>query len=162
MPYSTKADVSLYISPDKLRQLTDDRPSEGEADDSVCARFIVEADGLIDAYIATRYVVPVASPSGFLVALSAKLAAYLIYLSPRRNTGAVPSHIEQQYKDVIAILEKIAAGEMALPGAVPIQNRFFCDRSYKEDRTFRNPRSKGDEDEQVGTFGHFNDIPREF
>lgn len=160
MPYSVKADIGLYISADKLRQLTDDSPRDGEANDDVCTRFIVEADGLIDAYIGGRYVVPVPSPSGFLTALSAKIAAYLIFLSPRRNTGNVPAHIEDQYKECIKILENIRDGEMVLPGATTT-SRFSCDRSYKDDRTFRGPRSKAtDEEEQSGTFGHFDDIPR--
>ena len=114
MTYATQADLVERFGADVMVQLTN--RTDGQAIDAVVlGRALADADAEIDGYLATRYALPLASTPAVLVRLSADLARYQLC------RDKVPDSVRQRYVDAVAVLKRLATGEVQLAGitAVP-------------------------------------------
>ena len=85
--------------------------------DRKLASVISQAEGIVDAYLGSRYVIPV-TPTAFIVAISVSLAEYLLY---KKGTGGkIPEKIEFDYKSIITQLTSIAGGRTSIGSATEI------------------------------------------
>ena len=114
MAYATQADLVERFGADELVQLTN-RLGGQSIDAVVLGRALADADAEIDGYLATRYTLPLASTPAVLVRLSADLARYQLC------RDKVPDSVRQRYVDGVAVLKRLATGEVQLAGiaAVP-------------------------------------------
>ena len=114
MTYATQADMVERFGHEELAQRTD--RFDGQAiDEVVLGRALADADAEIDGYLATRYTLPLASTPAVLVRLSADLARYMLC------GDKVHDSVRQRYVDAVAVLKRLATGEVQLAGitAVP-------------------------------------------
>lgn len=116
MSYASGDDLANRTGELELVQIAD-RNRDGIADQMVIEAALIDADNLINGYLATRYGVPLASAPDLVRTWSVSIARYVLH----RN-GA-PEHVIQDYKDAISSLKDVAAGRIALPlpqGAEPL------------------------------------------
>lgn len=93
-----------------LLQLTDrSTPPTGEIDTAAVDRALTDTDAVIDGYVAGRYALPLADTPPLLADLAQAIAIYKLH------SFAPDPKIEQDYKDAIASLLRIAKGEIRLP-----------------------------------------------
>ena len=114
MTYATESDLVERFGFDELAQRTN-RVDGLSIDSVVLGRALLDADAEIDGYLATRYTLPLASTPAVLVRLSADLARYQLC------GDKVPDSVRQRYVDAVAVLKRLATGEVQLAGitAVP-------------------------------------------
>ena len=114
MTYATQSDLVERFGADELVQLTN-RLGGQSIDAVVLGRALLDADAEIDGYLATRYTLPLASTPAVLVRLAADLARYQLC------GDKVPDSVRQRYVDAVAVLKRLATGEVQLAGitAVP-------------------------------------------
>jgi len=113
MPYATQADLVSRFGEQELIDQTD-RINGAVVDAAVVAREIAYASAVIDAYLASRYALPLPDPvPDLLVGLCCDLARYALY------TDAAPETVRDRYKDAVARLRDIAAGAIKLDLATP-------------------------------------------
>jgi len=111
MAYCSQADLEKLVGPEVLAELTTD---VGEmADTEVVAAAIAQADAEIDAYLAKRYRLPLASVPPVVKALSIDIALY--HLHSRRE--GMPPIREEKYKRAVAFLTDVARGLAEIVGA---------------------------------------------
>lgn len=113
MPYATQSDMTDRFGAVELAQLTD-RDNGLVIDATVLGRALADADAEIDAYLATRYQLPLASVPPVLARMAADVARYRLY--DDRATDAVRT----RYEDAVALLKRMASGDVQLPAAVPL------------------------------------------
>ena len=110
MAYCTQNDLITMISQEELAALT---AESGEVPDSlVVAEAITQADAEIDAYLGTRYALPLVSVPPQIKGLSVDMAIYHIY--SRRSVA--PSVRRQRYEAAVSFLRQVAAGHAVLEG----------------------------------------------
>lgn len=112
MPYATQSDMTDRYGEQELIEQTD-RTNTGLVDATVVARVLSDASAMIDGFMASRYVLPLASVPPLLVGLCCDLARYALY------PDAVPTAVADRYKDAIARLKEIAAGTIKLDLETP-------------------------------------------
>jgi len=110
MTYATQTDLVERFGEAELAQLSD-RESGVVLDTAVITRALADADAEIDAYLATRYALPLASVPAVLPRLAADIARY--WLFDDRVTDAV----RNRYLDAVSLLKRLASGEVRLDGA---------------------------------------------
>jgi phage gp36-like protein len=124
MAYCTEDDLLKMIPQAELVDLTVD---SGEVPDNlIITEVISKADAEIDSYLGIKYMVPVSPTPDQVKALSVDLAIYHLY--SRRNL--VPPVRQQKYKDAVAFLKQVAAGQaviMGPGGALPTTAREAAD-----------------------------------
>ncbi len=116
MPYATLADLIERASFAEIRQIAD-HDRDGAIDADVIEAALIDADNLVNGYVATKYAVPLASVPDLVRTWSVSIARYVLH----RN-GA-PEHVATDYKDAIAALKDVARGNIVLPvqdGAAPL------------------------------------------
>jgi phage gp36-like protein len=124
MAYCTEDDLLKMIPQAELVDLTVD--SGDVPDNLIIAEVISKADAEIDSYLGIKYMVPVSPTPDQVKALSVDLAIYHLY--SRRNL--VPPVRQQKYKDAVAFLKQVAAGQaviMGPGGALPTTAREVAD-----------------------------------
>ncbi len=107
MTYATQADLETRFGADEVLQLVD-RDGDGEADEGVVAGALAEAAAEIDAYLAGRYPLPLATTPGVLARLACDIARYRLYID------VAPEEVRKRYEDARRLLEGIAAGRVSL------------------------------------------------
>ncbi|MCU0963538.1 MAG: DUF1320 domain-containing protein [Burkholderiaceae bacterium] len=113
MTYATQLDLEDRFGTTELAQLTD--PDAGAViDTDTVARALADADAEIDARLAVRYALPLASVPAVLVRLAADLARYFLW------DARASEQVRNRYKDAVALLDKIASGAVELPAAAPL------------------------------------------
>lgn len=110
MTYATQADLIDRFGEEELAQRTN-RVDGLTIDAVVLARALADADAEIDGYLATRYSLPLASVPAVLVRLGADMARYRLY------DDGVPETVAQRYKDAVALLNRMAKGEVQVAGS---------------------------------------------
>jgi len=111
MAYSSQNDLLAMISLEELAELT---AESGDLPDPVVVdEAIAQADAEIDAYLGSRYEVPVTPTPPRVKALSVDMAIYQLY--SRRS--AVPPVRRDKYEAALAFLRAVAAGTVGLEGA---------------------------------------------
>lgn len=116
--YITQAQViALFGSEADLAYLTDDE-NTGTVETTDIDDAIEFAEGTINAYVAVRFLTPVdVSSDTALAAFLRRLAGCLAEYKLRTRKPPVSDTSQARYDQSIEMLEKIAAGEIALPGA---------------------------------------------
>ena len=111
MSYATQADLVDRFGELELSQRTD-RVNGTNIDAVVLGRALADADAEIDAYLATRYCLPLASVPAVLTRLAADMARYQLC------ADKVPDPVRLRYEDAVKLLRQIASGGVQLTGAV--------------------------------------------
>lgn len=112
MAYCTRQDIETLYS----RELVDslgDHSGDG-TDSSIAARVdaaIEAAHGIIDAYLTTRYALPIANPPQILKQLAIDIVVYRLALYPGTRT----EEMRKRYEDAVAFLKQLSTGIAALP-----------------------------------------------
>ncbi len=93
-----------------LLQLTDRAtPPAGAVDSAIVDAALGDTDAVIDGYLAGRYALPLSETPPLLADLAQAIAIYKLH-------SFLPDpKIDQDYKDAIAALDKIARGVVRLP-----------------------------------------------
>ena len=95
-----------------LLDLTDrDEPPAGEIDSAIVIRALADTDAVIDGYLAGRYALPLATTPPLVADLAAQIAIYKLHVY------APDPKIADDYKAAMALLGKIADGQVRLPVA---------------------------------------------
>jgi phage gp36-like protein len=111
MAYCTQSDLLTLIPLRELAELTTD---SGETPDSqVVAEAINRAEAEIDAYLGSRYALPLTPVPDQVKGLSIDMALYHLY--SRRSVA--PPIRRQKYEAALSLLKQIAAGEAVVEGA---------------------------------------------
>ena len=111
MAYCTQDDLLTMMPQAELAALTTE--SGDVPDGQMVAEAIARADAEIDAACGLRYTVPFSPVPERVQSLSTDLAIYHLY--SRRN--AAPEVWRQKYKDALAFLKQVAAGQATLAGS---------------------------------------------
>ena len=117
MPYTTLAALIERYGESELIQLTD-RTGADVIDETIVDRAIADADGEIDAYLAKRMALPLATVPAVLERTAAVMARYYLY------NDAPTDLVRAQYDAAIRLLRDVANGVVSLGadgagGAVP-------------------------------------------
>lgn len=107
MAYASPADLVARFGEQQLLAVAD-RDQIGELHAAVLAAALADADQEIDAYLATRYRLPLAAVPGRIKAAACDIAFY------RLHPAAQPEDVRRRYADAIAFLRDLAAGKAAL------------------------------------------------
>lgn len=111
MSYATPQDmINRYPNRD-LVQLTNEDPTVLTVDTTVLQQVLDDASAEIDGYLGGRFVLPLTDPPEVLNRLSTDIAMYRLQaLRPVQDIADA----RQRYEDAIAMLTRVAAGEMTL------------------------------------------------
>lgn len=113
MAYASLDDLLKKVDEPTLIRLTD-VAGTGGVDEATATRAIRDADALIDAYVATHYMVPVNPVPHVVTDLSATLAVAGLFAF-----RSLPSPVWEGGRErAIALLKEVAAGRATLEGAV--------------------------------------------
>lgn len=115
MTYATQADLETRFGAAEILQLAD-RDGDDLADSGVVAGALAEADAEIDAHLAGRYALPLASVPAILTRLACDIARY------RLMADNPLEEARKRYEDARRLLESLAAGRvtLGLPAATPV------------------------------------------
>lgn len=108
MPYAVKQDLIDRFGEDELIQLTDRSASPVAIDDTVLGKALSDADGVIDAHLAGRYTLPLASVPKLLVRYAADIARYFLY------EDRAGESVRRAYEDALAFLKRVSEGKASL------------------------------------------------
>ncbi len=111
MSYATAQDVINRYPNRDLVQLTNEDPTATTVNDAPIAQALADASAEIDGYIEGRFTLPLTDPPAVLNRLTTDSAMY-------RMQSLRPLHdledARKRYEDAIAMLTKVAAGELTL------------------------------------------------
>ena len=108
--YCTLDDIKKMIPEVVIIQLTDDTGSQA-VDTGKVDEAIAQAQGEIDAYVSTRYAVPLSPAPDILRKLCVDIAIYNLY---SRLVELMPATRRDRYNDAISQLNNIAKGLILL------------------------------------------------
>lgn len=111
MTYATPDDLLRLASRERLIELTDRRnPPAGDVDSGQIDWALAQADALIDARLGVRYALPLDPAPPVMTRLAAVIAYHDLHVED------VPEKIAEDYARVLTWLDRVAAGEVPLPG----------------------------------------------
>lgn len=110
MSYATQTDMTERFGAVELAQLTD-HVNAAVIDAAVVTRALDDAQAEADAYLAQRYQLPLASVPPVLVRMVCDMARYRLY------DDATTEAVRVRYNDAVALLRRMAAGDVQLPAA---------------------------------------------
>lgn len=116
MAYCTLTDLEKLVPEDELVQLTDDAGA-GTVDAGVVAAAIEDADEEVDAFLAVRYSLPLATVPALVRRISGSLAICQLY--SRRSHLKLPESWKDKCDRARRLLETIAKGTLALGAPDP-------------------------------------------
>lgn len=109
MPYTTLADLTDRYGERLLIDLTDRAEvATGVIDVDVVNHALTDADALIDGYLATRYVLPLAEVPELIASLAQVITAWNLHIYEPNPK------IEADYKSAVRSLEAISKGTIRL------------------------------------------------
>ncbi|MGB0060226.1 gp436 family protein [Candidatus Binatus sp.] len=111
MSYATAQDmINRYPNRD-LVQLTNEDPTATTINDTPITQALADASAEIDGYLDGRFTLPLTDPPAVLNRLTTDIAMY-------RMQSLRPLHdledARQRYEDAVAMLAKVAAGDLTL------------------------------------------------
>lgn len=107
MTYAAQVDLVDRFGADEIAQRTN-RVDGTTIDAVVLGRALADADAEINTYLAARYTLPLAAVPEVLVRLAADVARYHLC------GDSVPDVVRQRYQDAVALLRRMATGEVQL------------------------------------------------
>lgn len=110
MTYATQADLEAVFGTDELIQLTDQNRPQEAIDAGRIAVALRDASGKINAYLASRYQIPLTPVPEAINRTCVEIAWY--YLHAR----ATPDEVQRRYDRAIKFLEAVADGSATLTG----------------------------------------------
>lgn len=113
MTYATLGDLVDRIGSEELAQRSD-RVNGETIDAGVIARVLGDADAEINAYLAARYQLPLASTPPVLVRMACDIAHY-------RLCDVPPEEVRKRYEDAVRDLKRAADGVLVIDGAAPLE-----------------------------------------
>lgn len=108
MPYASQQDMVDRFSEREIVLLTDRSGTADIIDTAVLGQAQTDADAEIDAYLASRYALPLASTPGSIVRIACDITRYRLY-----EDGA-PDIVVERYKAAVRFLEHLANGKVSL------------------------------------------------
>jgi phage gp36-like protein len=112
MPYAVKADLEDRFSAQEILQLLD-RDGNGVEDPGVLDKVLADTDAEIDAYLRTRYTLPLNPVPTVIVRLAAEIARYRLW------SNNASEEVRNRYKDAIKFLTSVSQGEVQLGANTP-------------------------------------------
>jgi phage gp36-like protein len=112
MAYATQADLEIRFGSEELAQRSD-RINGSVIDVAVVDRALADAEAEVDAYLASRYQLPLASVPAVLVRLTCDIAFYRLCDIP-------PEEVRKRYEDAVRDLKRAADGVLVIDGAVAL------------------------------------------
>ena len=111
MSYAAPQDmINRYPNRD-LVQLTNDDPTVTTVNTTMLQQVLNDASAEIDGYLGGRFTLPLTDPPEVLNRVASDIAMYRLQaLRPLHDV----SDARQRYEDAIAMLSKVAAGELTL------------------------------------------------
>lgn len=106
--YITSSDLRNRFGAVEIDQLSDPLRS-GVPDDQIVDRAISDAGALIDAHLAGRYSLPLASVPEVLVNIACDVARFKLW------HRLAPEEVRERYDDALAQLKMFALGTLVLP-----------------------------------------------
>lgn len=121
MAYATIADFKTRFGTALYAQLTD-LETFTTPNDTVGQARLNDAHGYINAKLGTRYATPIdvtvdADLAGTMMAMTCAVAAYDAYAAHPAKTSRLRETVDANFKRWLDLLDDIAAGRAALPGA---------------------------------------------
>ncbi len=111
MSYATAQDVINRYPNRDLVQLTNEDPTAMTVNTAPITQALSDASAEIDGYIEGRFALPLADPPAVLNRLATDIAMYRMQtLRPLHDI----EDARQRYEDAVAMLGKVAAGELTL------------------------------------------------
>lgn len=107
MTYCTQQDLIDRYGEEELTQLTD-RDQTGSIDAAVLGAAIDDATATVDAYLGTRYTLPLAAVPAVLKRICCDIARYLLH------GNAAPDTVADRHSAAIEFLQAAAKGELDL------------------------------------------------
>lgn len=107
MAYCTQQDMTDRYGEEELIQLTD-RSQTGDIDTAVLGAAIDDATATIDAYLGTRYTLPLAAVPTVLKRICCDIARYLLH------GNAAPDTVADRHSAAIEFLQAVAKGDVDL------------------------------------------------
>ena len=125
MPYAVYADMEARYPNRDLVQITNEDPSQTSVNTEYLTQYLGDASAEIDAYLESRFSLPLSDPPAILNQLCTTIAMYKMQvLRPLADV----EEARKRYDDAIAFLMKVADGKLTLglstdsqepPDAVP-------------------------------------------
>lgn len=109
MSYATLTDMLERFGAQELAQRTD-RVDGAVVDAVVLGRALADAQAEIDAYLASRYTLPLSSTPPVVNRLACEIARYRLF------DDGVPETVRVRYQDAVSLLKRLASGEVLLAG----------------------------------------------
>lgn len=116
MSYASVADLTARLGEEELTQLTD-RLGAGVVDAALAEAALDEAAAEIDAYLAGRHALPLATVPPILARLACDIARY------RLMPDNPIEEARKRYEDARRLLEGIAAGRVSLGLPPPVSGQ---------------------------------------
>ena len=111
MSYATAQDVINRYPNRDLVQLTNEDPTATTVNTTPITQALTDASAEIDGYIEGRFTLPLADPPAVLNRLATDIAMYRLQsLRPLHDL----EDARKRYDDAVAMLSKVAAGELTL------------------------------------------------
>lgn len=114
--YATQQDLVHRFGMDELVELTN-RSGGGTLDEVVVDKALSDADDAMNAYLASRYSLPLAVVPGILKRFACDIARYFLY------EDKPTEQVQKRYDDALAWLKDVAAGKASIgvdgSGAAP-------------------------------------------
>ena len=107
MPYATQQNMIDRFGSDELIQLTD-RANLGVIDATVLAAALADADAEINAYLSSRYTLPLASVPPTVTKFAADIARYQLY------DVRASEMVKARYDDAIKFFKLLASGTVSV------------------------------------------------
>lgn len=112
MPYATQAGMTVRFGEQELIQRTDrTKPRQNVIDSAVLAAAMTRADGLVDDYLRTRYVVPLSPVPAQIQHAAESIARRYLY------DDGVTEAVKSLYDEAIAYLLNVQSGKARLDSA---------------------------------------------
>lgn len=112
MAYCAKSDLVERYGAAELAQLTDETAA-ADPDSGEITKACDEASSLVDAYLATRYTVPLATVPTIVRQWACVIARKLLWKDRAKDGGAV----QRAYDEALAQLRDASKGVIAVPDA---------------------------------------------
>ncbi|WP_027366938.1 gp436 family protein [Desulfocurvibacter africanus] len=109
MSYASQQDIVDRYGEEALVLLAD-RDNDGVADPDVIAQTLADADAEIDAYLAARYQLPLATVPAVLKRLAVDIVVYRL----AADAGTGTEERRQRYEDAVDLLKRISTGQASL------------------------------------------------